>query len=84
MGPWRQEENAEPGDNHCGQGQHDDVLRADLVVHPPGTSPGLRTVFAAIAEDHDIAGAAERRLGQTAAEREDAPARLSRKMAGRR
>ena len=69
-----QEEDAEPGDNHCAQGQHDDVLRADLVVHPPERH-GRQACndVRGDREDHDIAGAeAERRLGQDRAEREDA------------
>ena len=69
-----QEENAEPGDNHCGQGQHDDLLRADLVVHPPERH-GRQACndVRGDREDHDLARAeTEGRLGQNRSEGEDA------------
>jgi len=69
-----EEEDAKAGDDHGGQRQDDDFLRADLVVHPPEGDGGQASDdVRGDREDHDVTRAeAEGRLGQDRAEGEHA------------
>ena len=69
-----QEEDAEAGDDHRAQGQHDDLLRADLVVDPAeGHGREAGDDIRGDREDHDVTRIeSEGRLGQDRAEGEHA------------